>query len=69
MEAKFDAHAQHCVTDKQENKSRFDSIDNKLWVIMGGIILNLIAAFGFAAYHGFPWENGRVEIAQTEGRE
>ena len=56
LEARFDMHEKQCVVDKQALWSKLDSIDNKLWIIGGAVIINLLVLVGYLVTEGTPWE-------------
>lgn len=68
LETGLENHKTQCVTDKLEIKSRFDSIDNKLWVVMGAAILNLLTIIGYLVTQGTPWEQTQTVIADRGDR-
>lgn len=67
LETDLENHKTQCVVDKLDNKARFDSIDSKLWAIMGAVILNLIVMLGYLVTEGTPWEP-KVELADRGER-
>lgn len=68
LEAKFEMHEKQCVTDKQALWAKLDSIDNKLWIIGGAVIINLMVLVGYLITEGTPWEPKTV-IADRGERE
>ncbi len=56
LEARFDMHEKQCVTDKSALWAKLDSMDNKLWVIAGATIINLLVLVGYLVVEGTPWE-------------
>lgn len=56
LEAKFEMHEKQCVTDKTALWGKLNSMDNKLWVIAGATIINLLVLVGYLATEGTPWE-------------
>ena len=66
LEARFDMHEKQCVTDKSALWARLDSINNKLWVIAGAVILNLLVMIGYLATEGTPWEPRTVLAGRGE---
>lgn len=55
LEKDVENHKTQCVVDKLDNKHRFDSIDNKLWAIMGAVIIQLVVVVGYLLTNGTPW--------------
>jgi hypothetical protein len=68
LETDLKGHKDQCVTDKQEIKGRFDSIDNKLWAIFGAIIMHLVVVVGYLVTQGTPWEPAKTIIADRGER-
>lgn len=56
LEARFDMHEKQCVVDKQALWAKLDSIDNKLWIIGGAVIINLMVLVGYLITDGVPWQ-------------
>ncbi len=70
IEARFDMHEEQCKTDKQALWGKLESIDNKLWVIAGATIMNLIVLVGYLATEGPPWaNNATAQLADRGERE
>lgn len=68
LETDLKGHKDQCVTDKLEIKGRFDSIDNKLWAIIGATIINLLVIIGYLVTQGTPWEQTQTIIADRGER-
>jgi hypothetical protein len=68
LETDLKGHKDQCVTDKLETKSRFDSIDNKLWAIIAAVVIQLLGAVAYLATEGTPWQP-KIEIADRGERE
>lgn len=62
VETDLKGHKEQCVSDKSEIKQRFDSIDNKLWAVIAGIVVHLVVIIGYLVTEGTPWEP-KIEIA------
>jgi hypothetical protein len=60
LETGLENHKTQCVTDKLEIKGRFDSIDNKLWALIIGLLLHFVAIAGYLVTQGTPWESQTI---------
>ncbi len=60
LETDVENHKTQCVVDKINNKDRFDSIDAKLWAIMGAVVVQLIIVVGYLMTNGTPWISSAV---------
>jgi hypothetical protein len=68
LETGLDNHKVQCVSDKQEIKDRFDSIDNKLWACIGILVVYLFSALGWMIVENPPWETEHTQIADRGER-
>jgi hypothetical protein len=66
LEARFEMHEKQCVTDKTALWNKLDSIDNKLWIIGGAVIINLLVLVGYLITEGTPWEHKTVVVDRGE---
>ena len=65
LETDLKAHKDQCITDKQEFRDQFKSIHNKLWALIIGLVLHLVAVVGYLTTQGNPWDQ-TIEIVDRK---